>query len=191
MKTYRLPTGARPAPLSSSVSFQIATACPEPPTGEGWIYEVKHDGHRLAAIAGLAELGQMAPSVMTAKGAAPMLTTARPPAGDSEMSAEHVTRDEFAKFVFAMGRELDGRTNGIVFAITALLTRLIQDGVTTEKRLKESIEMAHGFMDTEDRDGVAGCVLEMLLRGLTEPVPPTFQAIEGGRKPTRAGKRKR
>ena len=107
------------------------------------------------------------------------------------MSAEHVTRDEFSKFVFAIGRELDSRTNGIVFAITALLTRLIQDGVTTEKRLKESIEMARGFMDAEDRDGVAGRVLEMLLRGLTEPVPPTFQAIEGGRKPTRPGKRKR
>ena len=67
---------------------------------------------------------------------------------------------------------MDGRTNGIVFAITAILTRLIHDGVTTEKRLKESIEMARGFMDAEDRDGVAGGVLEMLLRGLTEPVPP-------------------
>jgi hypothetical protein len=107
------------------------------------------------------------------------------------MSAEHVTRDEFTKFVFGIGRELDGRTNGIIFAITAILTRLIHDGVTTEKRLKESIEMARGFMDAEDRDGVAGGVLEMLLRGLTEPVPPTFQVIAGGRKPIRAGKRKR
>ncbi len=51
MKKHRLPTGARPAPLPLSVSFQLATACPRPPAGEGWIYEVKHDGHRLAAIA--------------------------------------------------------------------------------------------------------------------------------------------
>jgi len=50
-KKYRLPTGARPAPLPLSVSFELATACPEPPAGEGLLYEVKHDGHRLTAIA--------------------------------------------------------------------------------------------------------------------------------------------
>jgi ATP-dependent DNA ligase len=33
-----------------SVSFQLATACPEPPTGDGWTYEVKHDGHRTGVI---------------------------------------------------------------------------------------------------------------------------------------------
>jgi hypothetical protein len=51
MKKYRLPTGPRPAPLPLSVAFQLATACPEPPAGEGWFYEVKHDGHRIAALA--------------------------------------------------------------------------------------------------------------------------------------------
>ena len=54
MKKYRLPTGPRPAPLPLSVAFQLATACPEPPAGEGWFYEVKHDGHRIAAITGQA-----------------------------------------------------------------------------------------------------------------------------------------
>jgi bifunctional non-homologous end joining protein LigD len=51
MKFYRLPTGVRPAPLPSSVAFQFASACPAPPSGDGWIYEVKHDGHRIAALA--------------------------------------------------------------------------------------------------------------------------------------------
>jgi hypothetical protein len=51
MKSHRLPAGARPAPLPLSVSFQLATACTEPPAGDGWLYEVKHDGHRIAALA--------------------------------------------------------------------------------------------------------------------------------------------
>ena|SRR5258708_2231738 len=51
MKIHRLPAGARPAPLLFSVSFQLATACAVPPAGDGWIYEVKHDGHRIAALA--------------------------------------------------------------------------------------------------------------------------------------------
>lgn len=29
---------------------QIVTGCPEPPEGQGWLHEVKHDGHRLLAI---------------------------------------------------------------------------------------------------------------------------------------------
>ena len=50
MTKHRLPTGARPASLPSSVSFQLATACPESPVGDGWLYEVKHDGHRTGVI---------------------------------------------------------------------------------------------------------------------------------------------
>jgi bifunctional non-homologous end joining protein LigD len=51
MKSHCLPAAARPAPLPSSVAFQLATACPAPPSGDGWLYEVKHDGHRIAALA--------------------------------------------------------------------------------------------------------------------------------------------
>src|SRR5947209_16974262 len=43
------PTG-RAAPLPKAVAFQIATARSEPPAGDGWLYEVKHDGHRLAVV---------------------------------------------------------------------------------------------------------------------------------------------
>jgi ATP-dependent DNA ligase len=44
---------ARTAPaarLPTAVAFQIATARSEPPAGDGWLYEVKHDGHRLAVV---------------------------------------------------------------------------------------------------------------------------------------------
>ncbi|MBV9017856.1 MAG: hypothetical protein JO058_19575 [Alphaproteobacteria bacterium] len=38
----RLPRNIRP---------QVATSCPEPPAGDGWLHEPKHDGHRLIVIA--------------------------------------------------------------------------------------------------------------------------------------------
>jgi bifunctional non-homologous end joining protein LigD len=38
-------------PLPSRVAFQLATSAREPPVGDGWLYEIKHDGHRLAVIA--------------------------------------------------------------------------------------------------------------------------------------------
>jgi ATP-dependent DNA ligase len=41
---------ARAAPLPTAVAFQIASPAHEPPAGDGWLYEVKHDGHRLAVI---------------------------------------------------------------------------------------------------------------------------------------------
>jgi bifunctional non-homologous end joining protein LigD len=44
------------APLPSRVAFQLATSSAAPPTGDGWLYEVKHDGHRLAGIAGSGEV---------------------------------------------------------------------------------------------------------------------------------------
>jgi hypothetical protein len=30
------------------VAFQLAASSAVPPAGDGWFYEVKHDGHRLA-----------------------------------------------------------------------------------------------------------------------------------------------
>jgi hypothetical protein len=45
------PTTARAAPLPSRVAFQLAGSSREPPVGGGWLYDVKHDGHRLAVIA--------------------------------------------------------------------------------------------------------------------------------------------
>jgi bifunctional non-homologous end joining protein LigD len=44
------------APLPSRVSFQLATPSAAPPAGDGWLYEVKHDGHRLAVIIGGGEV---------------------------------------------------------------------------------------------------------------------------------------
>jgi ATP-dependent DNA ligase len=48
-----LPRSSSPAtaPLPSRVAFQLATSSREPPVGDGWLYEVKHDGHRLAVVA--------------------------------------------------------------------------------------------------------------------------------------------
>jgi bifunctional non-homologous end joining protein LigD len=44
------PPTARAAPLPSRVAFQLVTSSHEPPAGDGWLYEIKHDGHRLAVI---------------------------------------------------------------------------------------------------------------------------------------------
>jgi bifunctional non-homologous end joining protein LigD len=32
------------------VRLQLASTRAEPPEGDGWLHEIKHDGHRLAAI---------------------------------------------------------------------------------------------------------------------------------------------
>ena len=45
-----LPPGAVPANLPADVRPQIVTACKRPPSGDGWLHEIKHDGHRLVAI---------------------------------------------------------------------------------------------------------------------------------------------
>jgi bifunctional non-homologous end joining protein LigD len=45
-----LPPGAVPANLPADVRLQIVTACQRPPSGDGWLHEIKHDGHRLVAI---------------------------------------------------------------------------------------------------------------------------------------------
>jgi bifunctional non-homologous end joining protein LigD len=46
-----LPLSSPATPLPTAVAFQFATSSREPPIGDGWLYEVKHDGHRLAVIA--------------------------------------------------------------------------------------------------------------------------------------------
>jgi len=37
-------------PLPSTFRLQIVSPCSNPPEGEGWLHEIKHDGHRLVAI---------------------------------------------------------------------------------------------------------------------------------------------
>jgi bifunctional non-homologous end joining protein LigD len=50
MPTFPLPTGAIPADLPQRLRLQLASSSPAPPDGDGWLHEVKHDGHRLVAI---------------------------------------------------------------------------------------------------------------------------------------------
>jgi bifunctional non-homologous end joining protein LigD len=50
MPTFPLPAGVIPAELPQRLQPQIVTPSAEPPGGEGWLHEVKHDGHRLLAI---------------------------------------------------------------------------------------------------------------------------------------------
>jgi bifunctional non-homologous end joining protein LigD len=45
-----LPIGAIPAGVPGDVRLQIVTPCKKPPSGDGWLHEIKHDGHRLVAI---------------------------------------------------------------------------------------------------------------------------------------------
>jgi bifunctional non-homologous end joining protein LigD len=51
MPKFALPRAAVPAELPRQVRLQIVSPRAEPPTGDGWLHEVKHDGHRLLAIA--------------------------------------------------------------------------------------------------------------------------------------------
>ena len=50
MPTLVLPEGASPTRQPTSVHLQIVEPSPAPPDGEGWLHEIKHDGHRLIAI---------------------------------------------------------------------------------------------------------------------------------------------
>jgi len=45
-----LPAAAVAAHLPSRVDLALVTPCAEPPASDGWLHEVKHDGHRLVAI---------------------------------------------------------------------------------------------------------------------------------------------
>jgi bifunctional non-homologous end joining protein LigD len=50
MSIGRVPAGAIKASLPTRVRLQICRAAAEPPAGDGWLHEIKHDGHRLVAI---------------------------------------------------------------------------------------------------------------------------------------------
>ncbi|TMJ84918.1 MAG: hypothetical protein E6G79_08760 [Alphaproteobacteria bacterium] len=42
--------GAVQASVPADIRLQIVSPCIRPPDGEGWLHEIKHDGHRLVAI---------------------------------------------------------------------------------------------------------------------------------------------
>src|SRR4029077_8409748 len=50
MPNLVLPEGASPARRPTAVRLQIVMPSPAAPEGEGWLHEIKHDGHRLVAI---------------------------------------------------------------------------------------------------------------------------------------------
>jgi bifunctional non-homologous end joining protein LigD len=37
---------------SSPIDLPLVAPCAEPPAGDGWLHEIKHDGHRLVAHLG-------------------------------------------------------------------------------------------------------------------------------------------
>jgi bifunctional non-homologous end joining protein LigD len=51
MKKVRFPARALAAPLPRHVRLQICSASPEPPAGDAWLHEIKHDGHRVLVFA--------------------------------------------------------------------------------------------------------------------------------------------
>src|SRR3954469_24582383 len=50
MSKFTRPSSAIPADLTSAGRLQIVSTCREIPDGDGWLHEIKHDGHRLVAI---------------------------------------------------------------------------------------------------------------------------------------------
>jgi bifunctional non-homologous end joining protein LigD len=51
MPSFALPPAAVPGEITRPPPFQIVSPSAQPPPeGEGWLHEVKHDGHRLLAI---------------------------------------------------------------------------------------------------------------------------------------------
>jgi ATP-dependent DNA ligase len=50
MPKFPLPSGAAPANLPRDTRLQIVSSIAEPPVGDGWLYEIKHDGWRRVAI---------------------------------------------------------------------------------------------------------------------------------------------
>ena len=50
MQNLRLPSAAVPAGLPARIRLPVVSPAVRPPGGEGWLHEIKHDGHRLAAI---------------------------------------------------------------------------------------------------------------------------------------------
>jgi len=45
-----LPRAATVAEIPRDVRLQIVSPGAEPPVGDGWLHEIKHDGHRMLAI---------------------------------------------------------------------------------------------------------------------------------------------
>jgi bifunctional non-homologous end joining protein LigD len=39
-----------PARMPTRIPPQLARSTPEPPSGPGWVHEIKHDGHRIIAF---------------------------------------------------------------------------------------------------------------------------------------------
>jgi bifunctional non-homologous end joining protein LigD len=50
MPKLRFPARGIAADLPTRIRFQVCSAAAEPPSGDGWLHEIKHDGHRLLAI---------------------------------------------------------------------------------------------------------------------------------------------
>jgi bifunctional non-homologous end joining protein LigD len=50
MPTLSIPPAAVRAGLPPSLRLQIVSPAAKPPTGDGWLHEIKHDGHRLIAV---------------------------------------------------------------------------------------------------------------------------------------------
>ena len=57
MPKFPLPISAVAADMPREIRFQLSSTRAEPPEGDGWLHEMKHDGHRLAAIVPHAALG--------------------------------------------------------------------------------------------------------------------------------------
>ena len=45
-----LPPSAIPAAIPSAVRLPVVSPSADVPDGDGWLHEIKHDGHRLVAI---------------------------------------------------------------------------------------------------------------------------------------------
>jgi bifunctional non-homologous end joining protein LigD len=50
MPKFPLPPTAVAADAPREIRLQLSSTRAEPPEGDGWLHEIKHDGHRLAAI---------------------------------------------------------------------------------------------------------------------------------------------
>jgi bifunctional non-homologous end joining protein LigD len=50
MRKFDVPKGAVPSGLPAEFRFLLVRSASESPEGNGWLHEIKHDGHRLLAI---------------------------------------------------------------------------------------------------------------------------------------------
>jgi bifunctional non-homologous end joining protein LigD len=56
LSRFAFPPAAVRTEIPHRVPLQIVSPSAQPPDGEGWLHEVKHDGHRLLAIVTGSEL---------------------------------------------------------------------------------------------------------------------------------------